>query len=576
VEVLSTRQIGFRTVRMKVGVRMMRDEVEKYEKELEKFDVQEEGAAAGERDGWGEKEMVEEGKKIILGMLRGVVGEKIGGMVGEEVGKVLGEEREARRMGMGAAGGGLAGLKGLSFRKVKEVEVPHMEEEEEEVGERPKKRRRVVDDDEGESEVDEIEEEEETVVPEEMDEGREESMRKKARLSEWLDESEVEDVILEPVVDELVEVKGRGGKKGKKGAKEKVVAVKKGKKQTKARGKKKKDVEEEREDDLDGVEPIEDEEEVQLPAVVTKKKKAKAKAKTKAKGKTKTTKAPPRTVVLPTAASTPTPTRTPTPVPPALVDPFEEGLCEDDEDLWYVRVVLGALKGENLGVVLEEKEDGPSVVVVDEGGSAVDGTTTATGEGAGGRKHLTGSARAEGFYKITHAEKAAYVSQYQTRAVVGVVKRQQEQQHLTQHVESSRSNRANARRRAQGLDELNTLQLQQRSSSTGLNGHLSELDSTTTTTTTEPPSLLLFKFNQLQTRKKHLRFARSPIHDWGLYAMEKIVRGEMVIEYVGEIVRAQVAEKREKVYERQGIGSSYLFRIDEDLVVDATMKGNLG
>jgi hypothetical protein len=96
------------------------------------------------------------------------------------------------------------------------------------------------------------------------------------------------------------------------------------------------------------------------------------------------------------------------------------------------------------------------------------------------------------------------------------------------------------------------------------------------TTTTPNRLLLLFKFNQLQTRKKHLRFARSPIHDWGLYAMEKIVRGEMVIEYVGEIVRAQVAEKREKVYERQGIGSSYLFRIDEDLVVDATMKGNLG
>ncbi|KAJ2980176.1 hypothetical protein NUW54_g11041 [Trametes sanguinea] len=68
----------------------------------------------------------------------------------------------------------------------------------------------------------------------------------------------------------------------------------------------------------------------------------------------------------------------------------------------------------------------------------------------------------------------------------------------------------------------------------------------------------------------------SPIHDWGLYAMEKISRGEMVIEYVGEVIRAQVADKREKAYERQGIGSSYLFRIDEDLVVDATKKGNLG
>ncbi|EJD51992.1 histone methyltransferase [Auricularia subglabra TFB-10046 SS5] len=88
--------------------------------------------------------------------------------------------------------------------------------------------------------------------------------------------------------------------------------------------------------------------------------------------------------------------------------------------------------------------------------------------------------------------------------------------------------------------------------------------------------MTLIKFNQLQTRKKQLRFARSPIHDWGLYAMERIARGEMVIEYVGEIVRAPIADRREKLYERQGIGSSYLFRIDEELVVDATKKGNLG
>ena len=54
----------------------------------------------------------------------------------------------------------------------------------------------------------------------------------------------------------------------------------------------------------------------------------------------------------------------------------------------------------------------------------------------GGGKHLTDTARMEGFYKILHAEKAAYVSQYQTRvtrSIVGVVKRQQ-QQHLLQDV----------------------------------------------------------------------------------------------------------------------------------------------
>lgn len=58
--------------------------------------------------------------------------------------------------------------------------------------------------------------------------------------------------------------------------------------------------------------------------------------------------------------------------------------------------------------------------------------------------------------------------------------------------------------------------------------------------------------------------------------MEMIPAGEMVIEYVGEVIRQAVADRREKAYERMGIGSSYLFRVDDDLVVDATKKGNLG
>ena len=49
----------------------------------------------------------------------------------------------------------------------------------------------------------------------------------------------------------------------------------------------------------------------------------------------------------------------------------------------------------------------------------------------------------------------------------------------------------------------------------------------------------------------------------------------MVIEYVGEVVRQQVADIREKRYEKMGIGSSYLFRLDSKLIIDATKKGNL-
>lgn len=52
----------------------------------------------------------------------------------------------------------------------------------------------------------------------------------------------------------------------------------------------------------------------------------------------------------------------------------------------------------------------------------------------------------------------------------------------------------------------------------------------------------------------------------------------MVIEYAGEVIRAVLADQREKKYEatsgRRGVGGCYMFRIDDNLVVDATLKGN--
>ncbi|MBE3047315.1 SET domain-containing protein-lysine N-methyltransferase, partial [Candidatus Bathyarchaeota archaeon] len=85
----------------------------------------------------------------------------------------------------------------------------------------------------------------------------------------------------------------------------------------------------------------------------------------------------------------------------------------------------------------------------------------------------------------------------------------------------------------------------------------------------------VFKFNQLKKRKKPVKFARSAIHNWGLYSMENIPKDEMIIEYVGERVRQSVADLREARYLVSGIGSSYLFRIDESTVVDATKKGGI-
>lgn len=47
----------------------------------------------------------------------------------------------------------------------------------------------------------------------------------------------------------------------------------------------------------------------------------------------------------------------------------------------------------------------------------------------------------------------------------------------------------------------------------------------------------------------------------------------MVIEYAGELIRSTLTDKRERYYDGKGIGC-YMFKIDENLVVDATMRGN--
>lgn len=85
----------------------------------------------------------------------------------------------------------------------------------------------------------------------------------------------------------------------------------------------------------------------------------------------------------------------------------------------------------------------------------------------------------------------------------------------------------------------------------------------------------LLSLNQLNKRRKPVTFARSPIHNWGLYALEPIAAKEMIIEYVGERLRRPVAEMREIKYLKSGIGSSYLFRVDENNVIDATKKGGI-
>lgn len=85
----------------------------------------------------------------------------------------------------------------------------------------------------------------------------------------------------------------------------------------------------------------------------------------------------------------------------------------------------------------------------------------------------------------------------------------------------------------------------------------------------------LLRMNQLKLRKKLIRFGRSRIHGWGLFALEDIAPDEMIVEYVGEKIRSEICERREQGYIRRGIGSSYLFRVDSETVIDATKCGNM-
>ncbi|CAG9330036.1 unnamed protein product [Blepharisma stoltei] len=83
------------------------------------------------------------------------------------------------------------------------------------------------------------------------------------------------------------------------------------------------------------------------------------------------------------------------------------------------------------------------------------------------------------------------------------------------------------------------------------------------------------KYRKNPNRDKSVEVLQSNIHGLGLFTNADINPGQIVIEYIGEVVRNRIADLREKEYEEKGIGegSCYLFRLDEDYVLDATVKG---
>ena len=82
------------------------------------------------------------------------------------------------------------------------------------------------------------------------------------------------------------------------------------------------------------------------------------------------------------------------------------------------------------------------------------------------------------------------------------------------------------------------------------------------------------RFRQLaKNAREAVSVYASGIHGRGLFCKREISAGEMVIEYAGQQIRSILTDYRERYYDRRGIGC-YMFRLDDDVVVDATMSGN--
>ncbi|VDK55527.1 unnamed protein product [Anisakis simplex] len=146
--------------------------------------------------------------------------------------------------------------------------------------------------------------------------------------------------------------------------------------------------------------------------------------------------------------------------------------------------------------------------------------------------HSTGCARTQGYYKLSNKQKRGIIRRpegFQDRTEIS----ERDEKTVRHVVQATREARSDNRRLLTSIGET---------------------------------SSDILKVNQLKYRKKMIKFARSRIHGWGLYALELIGPDEMIVEYVGQKIRPTVADEREKKYMRKGMGSSYLFRIDSDNV----------
>uniref|UniRef100_A0A8R7UIV4 Histone-lysine N-methyltransferase n=1 Tax=Triticum urartu TaxID=4572 RepID=A0A8R7UIV4_TRIUA len=78
------------------------------------------------------------------------------------------------------------------------------------------------------------------------------------------------------------------------------------------------------------------------------------------------------------------------------------------------------------------------------------------------------------------------------------------------------------------------------------------------------------------TFRKRLAFGKSRIHGFGVFAKVAHKAGDMMIEYIGELVRPPISDLRERHIYNSLVGAgTYMFRIDDERVIDATRAGSI-
>ncbi|KAG8060907.1 hypothetical protein GUJ93_ZPchr0002g25677 [Zizania palustris] len=78
------------------------------------------------------------------------------------------------------------------------------------------------------------------------------------------------------------------------------------------------------------------------------------------------------------------------------------------------------------------------------------------------------------------------------------------------------------------------------------------------------------------TFRRRLAFGKSRIHGFGVFAKVVHKAGDMMIEYIGELVRPPISDIRERRIYNSLVGTgTYMFRIDNERVIDATRAGSI-